>query len=74
MAIGVRRQVESLLTKQQLAAVKDVVFRETALEVLAIGRVKEKLGLSREQKISLGNIRRDSAGASLSFAPRKARS
>ena len=54
----VARQIESLLSRRQLAALKDIVFRETAADVLDDFSVQEKIGLTERQKAALKEISR----------------
>ena len=54
-------RIEALLTRPQWAAVKDIMFRETAAEVLADGFVQEKIGLSRRQQAAVKDVFRAAA-------------
>ena len=56
----VRPQIERLLTPEQLAALKDIVFRTALPSALADAKVQEKIALNREQKESLARIRQES--------------
>ena len=51
-------QIETLLSRQQLAALKGIIFRETAADVLDDFSVQEKIGLSQRQKAALKEISR----------------
>jgi Zn-dependent protease with chaperone function len=53
--------MESLLTSQQLTALKDVVFQNLALGPLLDPRNREKFGLSKGQTAALGQIMREGA-------------
>jgi len=46
----VRKRIEELLTPQQLAGLKEIVFRETVAGVLTDPFEQEKIGLSERQK------------------------
>ena len=51
-----RRQVETLLTPQQLAALKEIIFRSRASMMLADPKVQAKIALDDRQKAALGRI------------------
>ena len=54
--------MESLLTPKQLTALKEIVFHKTAPDALADAAVREKVGLTREQRDAISRIRRDADG------------
>jgi Zn-dependent protease with chaperone function len=54
-----RRQVETLLTPQQLSAIKEIIFRGQAYMMLADTKVQAKIALDDRQKADLGRINRE---------------
>jgi len=51
-----RQRIEGLLTPQQLAALKEIVFRRAAVAALTTPRVQGKIGLGQREKDALGRI------------------
>ncbi len=59
IALGVRPQIEALLTAEQLTALRDIVYRSEAAGWLSVRQTQDELGLSQEQKASLGRLRKE---------------
>ena len=49
-------RIEALLTRPQWAALKEIMFRETASDVLTDSFVQEKIGLSRRQQAAVKDV------------------
>ena len=49
-------RIEALLTRQQLATLKDIIFRETTADALADPFVEEMIGLDPRQKVALKDV------------------
>jgi Spy/CpxP family protein refolding chaperone len=62
-----RRQVEALLTPQQLAALKELIFRSRACLMLADTGVQAELALDDRQKAALGRIYLNPGGHDKSY-------
>ncbi len=61
MLEAVRRRTEAVLTPQQLAALKDTVFRRRAFSTLADPNVEVKIGLNDQQKAAAKRINEEPA-------------
>ncbi len=59
IAKDVRPQIETLLTAEQLTALRDIVYRSEGAAWLSEPRTQDELGLSQEQKASLGRLRKE---------------